>query len=113
MSRELDPDVAASVQSRLQHLNRKHPGTVLFLARHAAGASDAVDAELLAVDRDGVDIEVRAALGSTTTRLEFTAPINAASDLRHQLQGLLAEARVAAPDDPLTSLEEEIASHRD
>jgi hypothetical protein len=55
---------------------------------------------------------VRAALGPTTPRLEGTAPINAASDLRLQLRGLLDEARGAAPDEPLTSLEEEIASHR-
>jgi hypothetical protein len=110
MSGELDPEVAAMVQNRLRHLNRKHPDTVLFLARHAAGASDAVDAELLAADRKGVDIAVRDATGSTTARLEFDAPISGASDLRVQVRGLLGKARQAAPDEPLTSLEEEAAS---
>jgi len=112
MSRELDPDVAAGAHKRLQHLNRKHPDTVLFLARHTSGVPDAIDAELVAVDRDGIDVEVREARGSTTARLEFAAPINAAPDLRRQLGGLLDEARAAAPDEPLTSLEEEIQSHR-
>ena len=112
MSRELDSDVAAMVQSRLRHLNRKHPDTVLFLARHVAGASDAVDAELLGVDRDGVDIVVRDGTGSTAARLEFGAPISDVPDLRIQLQGLLGKARHAAPDKPLTSLEAEIASGR-
>jgi hypothetical protein len=110
MSRVLDPDEAKGVENVLRHLNRKHPDTVLFLARRAAGVSDALDAELQAVDRDGVDITVRQAQGSTTVRLDFPAPINAAPDLRLQLRGLLGTAREAAPDEPLTSLEEEIAS---
>src|ERR687892_54482 len=108
MSRELDPDVAAMVQNRLLHLNRRHCDTVLFLARHAAGAYDAVDAELRRVDRDGVVITVRDATGSSTARLEFVAPINHVSDFRSQLRRLLNKAREAAPDEPLTSLEEEI-----
>jgi hypothetical protein len=112
VSRVLDPDVAAKVENVLRHLNRKHPDTVLFLARHAAGASDAIDAELVAVDREGVDIAVRQPPGSSNVRLQFTAAINAVPDLQLQLRALLGTARAAAPDEELTSLEEEIASHK-
>lgn len=110
MSRALDPDVAKSAENVVRHLNRKHPDTVLFLARRAAGVTDAVDAELHTVDREGVDIAVRQAQGSTTVRLDFPTPINAVPDVRLQLRSLLHKARQAAPDDPLTSLEAEIAS---
>ena len=112
MTRELDADAAKSVENVLKHLNHKHPDTVLFLARRAASVSDAVEAEMVSVDRDGVDIAVRQARGWTTTRLEFNAPINVAPDLRLRLRDVLGEARQATPDEPLTSLEEEIASRK-
>jgi hypothetical protein len=110
MKRELDPDVAASVEKVLTHLNLKHADTVLFLAKHAAEVPDVVGAQLRVADRDGVDLSVQQASGSTTVRLEFSAAIEAVPDLRLQIRGLLGEAREAAPDEPLTSLEEEIAS---
>jgi hypothetical protein len=110
MSRGFDSDVAARVEKVLKHINGKHADTVLFLARHAAGVSDAIEAKLLAVDPDGVDIAVRHPLGSSTARLQFTAAIDAVPELRLQLRVLLAKARAAAPDEPLTSLEQVIAS---
>jgi hypothetical protein len=51
MSRALDADVAKSVENVVRHLNGQHAGTVLFLARGAAGVADALDGELEAVDR--------------------------------------------------------------
>ena len=110
MSRELAPSVAAKVANILKHLNRRHADTVLFLARRAARVSDAVDAELIAVDREGVTMAVRQTAGSTTARLPFTAAIDSVPDLRFQLRHLLGKARADAPSEPLTSLEEEIAS---
>jgi putative heme iron utilization protein len=91
VSRALDADVARTVENVVRHLSRKHADTVLFLARRAAGISEAVDTQLQVVDRDGVDIAVRQPHGSTTARLDFPAPINAVSDLRPQLRGLLAK----------------------
>jgi Protein of unknown function (DUF2470) len=110
MSRELDADVAKTVENVVSHLNGKHADTVLFLARRAAGVTDAADAELRTVDRHGVDIAVRQPHGSTTVRLDVLAPINATSDLRLQLRRVLHKARQAAPVEPMTSLESEIAS---
>jgi putative heme iron utilization protein len=108
----LDPDVAAQIQKVLKHLNGKHADTVLFLARHAAGVADAVEAELLRVDSDGVDIAVRQPLRSSTARLQFAEAIHAAPEFRLQLRGLLDKARAAAPDEPPTSLEQVIESPR-
>jgi Protein of unknown function (DUF2470) len=110
MKRELDRDIAVSVEKMLTHLNLKHADTVLFLARHATEAPDVIGAQLRVADRDGIDISVRQASGPTTVRLEFSAAIEAVPDLRLQIRGLLGEAREAAPHEPLTSLEEEIAS---
>jgi Protein of unknown function (DUF2470) len=112
MSREPNSGFASGVQKVVKHLNGKHPDTVLFLARHAASVSDAVEAELLAVDLHGVDIAVRQPLGSSTARLRFTAAIDAVPEFRLQFRELLNRARSAAPDEPLTSLEEVIASRQ-
>lgn len=110
MTRGLNPNVDAGIQKVLKHINGKHPDTVLFLARHEAGASDAFEATLLAVDADGVDIAVQQPLGRSTGRLQFTSPIDAVPDFRLQLRSLLGKARAAAPDEPLTSLEQVVAS---
>lgn len=110
MNRVLDSDLAKRIQTVLKHLNGKHADTVLFLARHAAGVSDAMGAELVAVDPDGVDLAVRQPLGSRTARLQFNAAINGVPDFQLQLRALLTTARAAAPDEPLTTLEEQIAS---
>jgi Protein of unknown function (DUF2470) len=112
MNQERNADVGAGVQKLLKHLNGKHPDTVLFLARHAAGASDAVEAELVAVHADGVDLAVRQPLGSSTLRLPFTTAIDTAPEFRLQLRGLLGKARAAAPEEPLTSLEQAIVSRQ-
>ncbi len=101
---------ATRLDNLLKHLNRKHADTVLFLARHAGGVSDGVAAELHTVDRNGVEIMVRQPQGSTTARLPFSERIDTAPDLRHQVRDLLAKARAAAPDEPLTSLELEMTS---
>jgi putative heme iron utilization protein len=110
MNRALDPDAAKRIQTMLNHLNGKHADTILFVARHAAGVPDAIGAELVAVDPDGVDLAVRNARASSIARLEFDAAISGVPDFQLQLRGLLATARSAAPDEPLTSLEEQIAS---
>ena len=110
MNEGLSSSVAVGVGNVLRHLNGKHPDVVLFLARHAAGASDAIDAALVAVDRYGVDITVRQETGSRTARLPFSAAIDAVPDLQRQLRAFLDQARAAAPDEPLTSLELLIAS---
>lgn len=82
----------------------------MFLARHTAGITDALAAELAGADRDGIDISVKCARGSFMARLHFRQPITTAGELRPQLRGLLIAARAAAPQEPLTSLEEEMST---
>lgn len=110
MNRDTGTDITAESRNILRHLNGRHPDTVLFLARHAAGITDAVEAELVTANSDGVDIAVKRARGSSTCRLQFTEAIASMSELRLQIRGLMIAARAAAPQEPLTSLEEEMAS---
>ncbi len=69
-------DTTAKFDNFLKHLNNRHPDTVLFLARCIAGVPDALEALLLAVDADGIEVRVRDTQGSGSTRLRFTTSIN-------------------------------------
>lgn len=110
MSIELPPPVQTGAMNVLGHLTRDHPDTILFLARHLSGRPDATEASVVAVDSDGVDLEVTGAGGPETARLVFTSPISSVPELQRQVRGWLSAARAGTPDEPLTSLEHEMAS---
>ena len=59
MTPPLAPDVRDAVVETVEHFNANHADTVLLLARYVAGAAEASDAEAIAVDTLGVDLEVR------------------------------------------------------
>ncbi len=110
MSIELPTRVQTGAMNVLGHLTRDHPDTILFLARHLSGRPDSTGASVVAVDSDGVDLEVAGAAGPGTARLVFTSPISTVLELQRQVRGWLGAARAEAPDEPLTSLEHEMAS---
>ena len=105
----LSPELAIAAEGIFEHLNGNHADSVVFLAGHLVGRP-VVDAELVAVDAAGADLRVRDDEGDRTIRIDFSGPIDSTADLQGQLIGRLMEAREAAPDGPLTSIEAEIAS---
>lgn len=105
----LAPDVRQVVDDTLEHFNANHADTVLLLARHAAGAPDASDAEAVSVDAEGVDFDVRVGAHRTTTRMPFAALAATADEVSLQVMTLLGQARQRAGRAvPLTSLEREM-----
>ena len=106
---QLADDVRQVVDDTLEHFNANHADTVLLLARHAAGAPDASDAEAVAVDAEGVDFDVRVGCHRTTARMPFAAITATADDVSLQVMALLGQARRRAGTAyPLTSLELEM-----
>lgn len=89
------------------HLNDRHPDTVLFLARQAAGRGDAVAAELTGLDEDGMTLSVTS--GGGTEVVQVALPADSGVDLRGRFGALLRRTRAGAPDAPLTSLERQHA----
>lgn len=113
MTTSLAREVREVVDRDVEHLNADHPDTVLFLARHALGVDDAVDAEIVGVDTCGADIEVRGPDGSSrsTRRLAFDEPVATATDVQTRLLTLLTTSREQVGDAvPLTSTERELAT---
>ena len=114
MAPPLAPDVREVVDETVEHFNANHADTVLLLARFAAGAAEASDAEAIAVDALGVDFEVRVGAGvaapRSVARARFPAPAVTLEEIQTAVFGLIAEARQGAGEDvPLTSLEREAA----
>ena len=86
-----------------RHLDDRYADTVLLLARHAAGRSDAVSASVIAAVPAGLTLAVRTADGEEQVQLPFPA---GTTDVRAAVRELLRTTRAGLPADvPLTSLE--------
>lgn len=106
----LDAAVSDLLRDTLEHFNANHADTVLLLARHAAGASEATDAEAIGVDTDGVEFEVVVGRPGQRARASFASPVTTADEVSAAVFALIGVARAAAGAHyPLTSLEREYA----
>jgi hypothetical protein len=94
----------------LDHLNQRHPDTVLFLARHLTAEPDAVAATLVDVDRALLTLRVETRDGPRTVTVPLPDPVRSRADLLLRLSEMLRTARAAAPHTALTSLESAIAA---
>lgn len=88
-----------------RHLNDRYSDTVLFLARFAGEATDATHAQLLAVDETGLTLSTD--VRDEPVHISFPSA-GGHPDVRARLAGLLGATRVAHPNEPLTSLEQQI-----
>ena len=105
------PDVRRwSPRAFLIHLNQRHPDTVLFLARHLAGDSGMLLAELVDVHADQLVLRMGAPGEFTTISFTLDSVVASRAELVAELRRILLNARAATPDEPLTSLEADIAS---
>jgi hypothetical protein len=96
---------AWSPQPFLNHLNQRHPDTVLFLARHLADEAGVAAAALVDVDGDRLTVRVDTADGRRTMTVPLPRPVQSRADLLPQLLEMLRMARTGTPTVPLTSLE--------
>jgi NADPH-dependent ferric siderophore reductase len=101
------------LEELIEHFNANHADTVLFLVRHAATRDDAGDAEVIRIDRLGIDFDIVAGGAPDTARLEFPEPASTATEVHERVLRAVGEARAGVGDRvPLTSLEDELASTR-
>jgi NADPH-dependent ferric siderophore reductase len=86
-----DP-VAAMSAIFIEHLNDQYGDAVLVLARAASG-DGVTSARGLAVDRDGVDVEIARPDGTTVERVAFLEPVHHTNDVVASAVALLAATR--------------------
>jgi hypothetical protein len=91
----VDPlaDVAAGI---LEHMNRDHPDALVVYARVLGGAADAEAATMVAVDRLGFRLRIRAGERLHAERIPFPEEVTSADDARRVLIGMLQDARARA-----------------
>jgi putative heme iron utilization protein len=90
-----------------RHLNERHPDTVLFLARYAAGHRQATTANLLSVDTDGITLTIDGSEQEVRVPFDTAIASSQTADARSRLRRLLEATRAANSGIPLTSLEKQ------
>jgi putative heme iron utilization protein len=83
----------AAVRRAINHMNADHRDSLIEMARALAGRDWASDADLTALDRDGLTIVARGAGRTETVRIPFDAPLAGAGDLRGTVVALALRAR--------------------
>ena len=99
-----------SPRAFLTHLNQRHPDTVLFLARHLAGDPGVQFAELVDVHANQLVLRTGTPGELATVSVALASVVTSRAELVAELRNILLIARAVAPDEPVTSLEAELAS---
>jgi putative heme iron utilization protein len=91
----VDPlaDVAAGI---LEHMNKDHPDALVVYARVLGGAPEAEAATMVAVDRLGFRLRIRAAGRLHGARIPFPAEVTSTDEARRVLIAMLQDARARA-----------------
>jgi putative heme iron utilization protein len=91
-SAPVDP-LAAVADGIVAHMNDDHPDANLAYARALAGVTDATSAQLVAVDRLGLELVVTTPAGVVPVRCNFDEPAETADAVRAAVIALLRRAR--------------------
>lgn len=97
-------------QRFLNHLNQRHADTVLFLGQYLTGDPRITAAELVGVEAQKLTLRLETAQGWDTVAVSLDITVESRAELLGSLSRLLHAARIAAPTEPLISLEEQHAS---
>tara|TARA_B110000438_G_scaffold274893_1_gene295444 strand:+ start:276 stop:1118 length:843 start_codon:yes stop_codon:yes gene_type:complete len=87
--------VSASI---LEHMNQDHSEANLAYVRDLAGLTDAIEAEMVGIDRYGVTLHANTASGPRIARVSFSEALSGPDQARPAVIELLEQAhRIAAP----------------
>ncbi|MDG2428291.1 MAG: DUF2470 domain-containing protein [Acidimicrobiales bacterium] len=93
----VDPIQRVAV-SILEHMNQDHSDANLAYARHLAGLTEAIDAEMMGIDRYGVTLRTNSLAGVRMARVPFGDVLSDPAQARPAVIELLERARsVGAP----------------
>lgn len=86
----------AATRRAIDHMNADHRDSLIEMARALAGCDWATDADLTALDRDGLTIVARGPGREETAQIPFDAPLGGPGELRPAVVALALRAREAA-----------------
>jgi putative heme iron utilization protein len=93
MSDQFSPEVSSRI---CNHMNEDHANAVLLYAQVFGGVSQAMAAQMLAIDAQGMDLAAQVDGESLPVRIEFDHVLADSEDAHHTLIAMVKQARVGA-----------------
>ena len=86
----LSPDL---IRQAVEHMNEDHKENLLDYARNLAGLSWAEEVEMLSLDVEGFDLDVKGGDQMEQARIIFDPPLTKANQLRPRMVDLANQAK--------------------
>ncbi|MEH2082133.1 MAG: DUF2470 domain-containing protein [Nostoc sp.] len=88
---------SAEISSRIcKHMNDDHADAVVIYAKAFGGVTDAIAAEMLSIDAQGMDLTVQVNGEAVPVRIQFDHVLVDAEDAHQTLITMVKQARVKA-----------------
>ncbi|MBN3942487.1 MAG: DUF2470 domain-containing protein [Nostoc sp.] len=90
-------DFSAEISSRIcKHMNDDHADAVVVYAKAFGGVTDAIAAEMLSIDAQGMDLTAQVNGEAVPVRIQFDRVLVDAEDAHQTLIAMVKQARVKA-----------------
>ncbi|MFN6487784.1 MULTISPECIES: DUF2470 domain-containing protein [unclassified Nostoc] len=90
-------DFSAEISSRIcKHMNDDHADAVVIYAKAFGGVTDAIAAEMLSIDAQGMDLTAQVNGETVPVRIQFDHVLVDAEDAHQTLIAMVRQARVNA-----------------
>ncbi|MEH1795159.1 MULTISPECIES: DUF2470 domain-containing protein [unclassified Nostoc] len=88
-------DFSAEISSRIcQHMNDDHADAVMIYAKAFGGVTDAIAAQMLSIDAQGMDLTAQVNGETVPVRIQFDRVLVDAEDAHQTLIAMVKQARV-------------------
>ncbi|QMS89656.1 DUF2470 domain-containing protein [Nostoc edaphicum CCNP1411] len=91
MSKDFSPEISSRI---CKHMNDDHADAVVIYAKAFGGVTDAIAAEMLSIDAQGMDLTVQVNGEPVPVRIQFDHVLADAEDAHQTLIAMVKQARV-------------------
>lgn len=93
----MSENFSAEISSRIcNHMNEDHADAIVLYAKAFGGATDAIAAQMLAIDSEGMDLTAQVNGEAVPIRIPFNHVLADAEDAHQTLIAMVKQARVKA-----------------
>ena len=93
----MSKDFSADISSRIcKHMNDDHADAIVIYAKYFGGITDALAAQMLSIDAQGMDLTAQVNGEAVPVRIQFDHVLADAEDAHQTLIAMVKQARVKA-----------------
>ncbi|MEH2403804.1 DUF2470 domain-containing protein [Nostoc sp.] len=93
----MSKDFSADISSRIcKHMNDDHADAIVIYAKSFGGITDALTAQILSIDAQGMDLTAQVNGEAVPVRIQFDHVLADAEDAHQTLIAMVKQARVKA-----------------